>query len=201
MMHCTACIAMIHLKTELDGKFKKNKKLFVIVHCPIRPLCKAPLHGLLNMLTCKYFHYNSWTCCNISLYANISTVVVDKVCEQFKIQSHIIQQRDTSHKQYDTHLSFSTFPSTFCRPAGDQVLAGHGRKSVHGAAENGERKHNGGSESPARAAEHFSLQSQNSKTSTVLFQCCFWLYVLITLNLVEILNCISEAWWRVVSPI
>lgn len=47
-------------------------------------------------------------------------------------------------------------------------MAGHGRKSVHGAAEDGEGKHDGGPESPSRAAEHLRLQSQNSKTCTVL---------------------------------
>lgn len=47
-------------------------------------------------------------------------------------------------------------------------MAGHGRKSVHGAAEDGEGKHDGGPGSPPRAAEHLSLQSQNSKISTVL---------------------------------
>lgn len=43
-------------------------------------------------------------------------------------------------------------------------MAGHRRKSVHGAAEDGEGKHYGGPESPSRAAEYLGLQSQNSKT-------------------------------------
>lgn len=47
-------------------------------------------------------------------------------------------------------------------------MAGHGRKSVHGAAEDREGKQDSGPESPSRAAEHLSLQSQNSTTSTVL---------------------------------
>lgn len=60
----------------------------------------------------------------------------------------------------------------FCSPAGDKVLAGGGRQSFHGAAEDGERKHHSGPESPAGAAEHLSLKSQNSKTTQVNLSVC-----------------------------
>lgn len=92
-------------------------------------------------------------------------------CEQFKIQTHCSPQHTNPGAKRVTHVCpSSSFETPFCPAAGDQVLAGHRRQSVHGAAEDGERKYNSGSESPARAAEHFSLSSQNSKTSAVSFK-------------------------------
>lgn len=60
---------------------------------------------------------------------------------------------------------FLIFFSVFYCAVGNQIMAHHGRKSVNGAAKNWERKCNSCPESPGRAAEHFSLQSQNSKTT------------------------------------
>lgn len=92
-------------------------------------------------------------------------------CGQFKVQTHCSPQQTNPSAKRVTHVCpLSSFETPFCPAAGDKVLAGHRRQSVHGAAEDGERKCNSGSESPARAAEHFSLSSQNSTTSAVSFK-------------------------------
>lgn len=78
--------------------------------------------------------------------------------QPYKLQNHPVSR--TSSRE-----CLSYFLCMFYCAVGNQVMAHHRRKSVNGVGENWERKCNSGSESPGRAAEHFSFQSQNGKTS------------------------------------